>query len=285
MHSHTDHQHLGIELAAFIERYPRLFVLTGAGISTDSGIPAYRDAAGAWRSPPPVLHQEYMKQLSVRQRYWGRSLAGWHTMRDAEANVGHRILAAMEREGLIELVVTQNVDRLHQKAGSERVIDLHGRADLVACMQCNLEVNRDRMHHWCRELNPEFNTPRFTVATRPDGDTDFETDFSQFNVPECPTCGGIMKARVVYYGDNVPKETVYEAIDALERSQAMLSIGSSLQVFSGFRFNRHAASKSIPQAALTEGVTRADDLLQLKLDAPIAPVLEACAEHLGIEWR
>jgi len=279
------HELLGEQLAQFIQKNPRLFVLTGAGVSTDSGIPAYRDAAGQWRSPPPVLHQEYMKQLSVRQRYWGRSLAGWHTMRDASPSTGHMVLAAMEQAGLVELLVTQNVDRLHQKAGSERVVDLHGRADVVACMQCDLEVDRDQMHHWCRNLNPNFTTPKITVATRPDGDTDFETDFSGFRVPNCPECEGIMKARVVYYGDNVPKETVYSTIEALERSKAMLSVGSSLQVFSGFRFNRHAAAKGIPQAALTEGVTRADELLQLKLDASIAPVLEVCAEHLGLVWR
>ena len=276
--------HLGEQLAQFIQQHPRLFVLTGAGISTDSGIPAYRDSSGAWRSPPPVLHQEYMNQHCVRQRYWGRSLAGWHTMRDAKPNTGHRILAAMEQAGLIELLVTQNVDRLHQKAGSKRVIDLHGRADIIACMSCNRSVEREQMHQWCNTLNPDFNIPRVSIA-RPDGDADFETDFSQFQVPGCPECGGIMKARVVYYGDNVAKEIVFDALTALERSSALLAVGSSLQVFSGFRFNRHAAGANIPQAALTEGVTRADDLLQLKLDAPIAPVLEVCADHLGIEWR
>ncbi|HSG03669.1 MAG TPA: NAD-dependent protein deacetylase [Marinobacterium sp.] len=277
------HLQLGEQLAEFIQHHPRLFVLTGAGMSTDSGIPAYRDSAGQWRSPPPVLHQEYMKQLNVRQRYWGRSLAGWHTMRDAQPNPGHKVLAAMERAGLVEILVTQNVDRLHQKAGSERVVDLHGRADLVACMQCDFEITREEMHVWCRQLNPHFHAPK--VAARPDGDADFEADFSQFQVPTCTECGGIMKARVVYYGDNVPKETVFKALNSLENSQAMLSVGSSLQVFSGFRFNRHAAQKSIPQAALTSGVTRADPLLQLKLDSSIAPVLEVCAEHLGLEWR
>lgn len=285
MQTYTEQQQLlGEQLAQFILAHPRLFVLTGAGISTDSGIPAYRDSAGQWRSPPPVLHQEYMKQIAVRQRYWGRSLAGWHTMRDAQPNVGHRVLAAMEQAGLVELLVTQNVDRLHQKAGSERVIDLHGRADVVACMDCDHEVDREQMHIWCRELNPGFNAPKIDAA-RPDGDADFETDFSKLRVPTCPECGGIMKARVVYYGDNVPKETVYNALDALKRSKAMLSVGSSLQVFSGFRFNRHAAQHGIPQAALTEGVTRADDLLQLKLDGEIAPVLETCADRLGLQWR
>lgn len=284
MNTDTQQQLLAEQLTHFIQANPRLFVLTGAGISTDSGIPAYRDSAGAWRSPPPVLHQEYMQKVSVRQRYWGRSLAGWHRMRDAQPNTGHRILAALERAGMVELIVTQNVDRLHQKAGSEQVIDLHGRADIVACMRCDYEVDREQMHLWCRALNPGFETPIITAA-RPDGDADFDADFSQFRVPSCPHCDGIMKARVVYYGDNVPKEVVYSALEALDRSRAMLSVGSSLQVFSGYRFNRHAAERGIPQAALTEGITRADPLLQLKLDGPIAPILEQCAESLGIEWR
>ena len=274
-------QTLAAQLAEFISVNPRLFVLTGAGISTDSGIPAYRDSEGNWQSPPPMLHQQFMNQLSVRQRYWGRSLAGWHTMRDAKPNRAHQILAHMEQKGLIELLVTQNVDRLHQKAGSEKVVDLHGRADRVACMGCDADVSREQMHEWCRELNPNFDVP--IAAARPDGDADFETDFSQFRVPRCPACRGTLKARVVYYGDNVPKETVYDALQALERSKAMLSIGSSLQVFSGFRFNRHAAAQGLPQAALTQGITRADPLLQLKLDAAIIPTLEGCAELLGID--
>lgn len=274
---------LATQLADFIRNHPRLFVLTGAGISTDSGIPAYRDAEGNWRSPPPVMHQEFMTKPYVRQRYWARSLAGWHTMRDAKPNHAHRILAAMEKAGLIELVVTQNVDRLHQKAGSQQVIDLHGRADVVACMDCDADVSREQMHDWCRTLNPGFHAP--DAPARPDGDSDFEADFSHFSVPSCPHCQGTLKARVVYYGDNVPKETVYEAMDALERSKAMLSIGSSLQVFSGYRFNRHAAAQGIPQSALTQGITRADDLLQLKLDAAIIPTLEGCAELLGIDWN
>ena len=270
------------QLAQFIEQHPRLFVLTGAGISTDSGIPAYRDAEGNWKSPPPVQHKEFLTQLPVRQRYWGRSLAGWHTMRDAQPNSAHKVLAAMEQAGLVELLVTQNVDRLHQKAGSQAVIDLHGRADIVGCMGCDYEITRDQMHELCRELNPTFEAP--LSAPRPDGDADFETDFSHFKVPTCPHCQSVLKARVVYFGDNVHKEVVYNAINALERSQGLLVVGSSLQVFSGFRFNRHAKEKGIAQAALTQGVTRADDMLDLKLSAEIAPTLEQCARLLNLNW-
>ena len=271
------------QLADFIEQHPRLFILTGAGISTGSGIPAYRDAKGNWQSPPPVQHGQFISQLAVRQRYWGRSLAGWHTMRDAQPSNAHKILAAFEKQGHIKLLVTQNVDRLHQKAGSQKVVDLHGRADIVACIECDHEITRDEMHQWCRRENPEFNTP--LSSPRPDGDADFETDFSQFNVPNCPDCGGVMKARVVYFGDNVPKETVFSAIDALERSDALLCVGTSLQVFSGFRFNRHALQQKIPQAALTQGVTRADEMLDLKINAEINQTLEEVANLLGIDWR
>ncbi len=271
------------QLADFVERYPRLFVLTGAGISTGSGIPAYRDAKGNWQSPPPVQHSQFISQLAVRQRYWGRSLAGWHTMRDAQPSNAHKILAALEKSNRIELLVTQNVDRLHQKAGSQNVVDLHGRADIVACIECDHEITRDEMHQWCRLENPDFNAPH--SAPRPDGDADFEANFSHFKVPNCPDCDGVMKARVVYFGDNVPKETVFNAIDALERSDALLCIGTSLQVFSGFRFNRHALQHQIPQAALTQGVTRADDMLDLKIDAEINQTLEDVASQLGIDWR
>ena len=270
-------------LARYITDHPKLFILTGAGISTQSGIPAYRDAAGHWQSPPPVQHRAFIQDISVRQRYWGRSLAGWHTLRDAKPNNAHKILAALEAAGYIELLVTQNVDRLHQKAGSQQVIDLHGRADIVACIECDYEIDREAMHDWCRTLNPDFIAP--ISAPRPDGDADFETDFSSFKVPNCPKCSGVMKARVVYFGDNVPKEVVYSAIDALERSRALLCIGSSLQVFSGFRFNRHAHQIGLQQAALTQGVTRADDLLDLKLDAEITQTLEDMADLLNLQWQ
>ena len=270
-------------LADFITQHPKLFVLTGAGISTQSGIPAYRDANGHWQSPPPVQHREYIQQVSVRQRYWGRSLAGWHTLRDAQPNPAHKVLRALEEAGYIELLVTQNVDRLHQKAGSQQVIDLHGRADQVACIECNYQITREEMHTRCRAMNPHFLTPR--SAPRPDGDADFETDFSAFTVPNCPHCGGVMKTCVVFFGDNVPKTVVYSSIDALEQSHALLCIGTSLQVFSGYRFNRHAQQIGIPQAALNKGVTRADDMLDLKLDADITNTLEQTADLLNLQWR
>ncbi|KEA65121.1 NAD-dependent protein deacetylase of SIR2 family [Marinobacterium lacunae] len=256
----------------FIHRHPRLLVLTGAGISTDSGIPDYRDRDGQWKRKQPVQHADFMHSHSTRQRYWGRSLIGWPVMQKARPNRAHEALALLEQRGHIELLVTQNVDGLHQRAGSQAVIDLHGRADAVICMGCNYQCSRDEVHERSARLNPDFSG--FTAATAPDGDADLEVDFSDFEVPHCPHCGGILKPDVVFFGDNVPKSRVQHALDALQRADALLVVGSSLMVYSGFRFCRRAKEWGKPIAALTLGKTRADALLDLKLDAPIGPTLE-----------
>lgn len=265
-------------LSEFLQRYPRLLVLTGAGISTDSGIPDYRDQKGEWKRKQPVQHGDFMKSPQVRQRYWGRSLIGWPVIRDARPNTAHQVLAELEQRGHIELLVTQNVDRLHQQAGSHRVIDLHGRSDQVICMQCGFRTRRDQVHEMSAQLNPDFT--HFTAETAPDGDADLEVDFDRFIVPDCPECAGILKPDVVFFGDNVPKERVAQVSDALDRADALLVIGSSLMVFSGFRFCRYAQQRSKPIAALTLGKTRADELLDLKINAPIAPTLKALLQGL-----
>ncbi len=265
-------------LRAFIQRYPRLLVLTGAGISTDSGIPDYRDRNGEWKRKQPVQHAEFMHSASTRQRYWGRSLIGWPLMRNARPNPSHYALATLEEQGQIELLVTQNVDRLHQQAGSRAVIDLHGRSDRVICMSCDFATDREHQHRHCAELNPDF--IRFSADVAPDGDADLEVDFSTFQVPDCPQCGGILKPDVVFFGDNVPKPRVEQALAALQRADALLVIGSSLMVYSGFRFCRRAQEWGKPIAALTLGRTRADELLSLKIDAPIAPQLATLLEEV-----
>lgn len=257
----------------FIQRYPRLLVITGAGISTDSGIPDYRDQEGQWKRKQPVQHGDFMKHASVRQRYWGRSLIGWPVMRDAQPNAAHQALAELEALGHIELLVTQNVDSLHQQAGSQNVIDLHGRSNQVRCMHCDYQTSRNQVHHLCAELNPDFT--QFSADTAPDGDADLEVDFSHFNVPNCPVCDGLLKPDVVFFGDNVPKARVEQVSEALDRADALLIIGSSLMVFSGFRFCRYAAERGKPMAALTLGKTRADDLLTLKVSTSITPTLTA----------
>ncbi|MBM7455391.1 NAD-dependent SIR2 family protein deacetylase [Oceanisphaera litoralis] len=267
------------ELVEFIQAHPRLLVLTGAGISTDSGIPDYRDRQGQWKRRQPVQHPDFMGCEHTRQRYWGRSLVGWPVMRDARPNPAHSALVQLERLGHIELLVTQNVDGLHQRAGSEKVVDLHGRSDQVVCMSCHYRGSRDHTHARSAALNPDFT--HYTAATAPDGDADLEMDFSRFRIPECDQCGGILKPDVVFFGDNVPKQRVVEALDALENADGLLVIGSSLMVYSGFRFCRYAQQWNKPIAALTLGKTRADELLGLKLNAPITPLLQATLSGLA----
>ncbi len=268
-----------IALTDFIHRHPRLLVLTGAGISTDSGIPDYRDSNGDWKRKQPVQHPDFMRCEHTRKRYWGRSLVGWPVMRDARPNAAHDALAQLEQLGHIDLLVTQNVDGLHQRAGSEKVIDLHGRSDRVICMSCDFSCSRDEVHHRSADLNPAFTS--FSAETAPDGDADLEVDFSDFRIPDCPHCGGILKPDVVFFGDNVPKQRVTDALDALQQADGLLVIGSSLMVYSGFRFCRRAKEWSKPIAALTLGRTRADELLSLKLSAPITPVLKSTIQELA----
>ncbi|MBB5212871.1 NAD-dependent protein deacetylase [Microbulbifer hydrolyticus] len=259
------------QLADFIHRHPRLTVLTGAGVSTDSGIPDYRDRNGLWKRKPPVDHRDFMKCAATRQRYWGRALIGWPLIRNSAPNPAHFHLAELERRGHINLLITQNVDRLHQRAGSERVIDLHGRADEIRCMDCDYRAMRQLVHDRSYDLNPGFR--HYTAETAPDGDADLEVDFSSFQVADCPNCAGILKPDVVFFGDNVPAERVQLAMENLRESDGLLVVGSSLMVYSGFRFCRYAREWGKPIVALTLGCTRADNLLDLKLDAPIGATL------------
>lgn len=265
-------------LSAFVRRHPRLFVLTGAGVSTDSGIPDYRDGEGAWKRKQPVQHSAFMTVETVRQRYWGRSLIGWPVIRNAQPNPAHFRVAELEQRFGTPMVVTQNVDRLHQRAGSRNVIDLHGRADEVICMSCGYRCDRDEVHGWCGDLNPGFR--HFTADAAPDGDADLDVDFSRFRVADCPWCGGILKPDVVFFGDFVPKHRVETALSALQESDGLLVIGSSLMVYSGFRFCRYAKEWGKPIATLNIGRTRADELVDLKLNARIGETLDMALGQL-----
>ncbi|MDV2080820.1 NAD-dependent protein deacetylase [Marinobacter xestospongiae] len=258
-------------LAEFLAHYPRLFVLTGAGISTGSGIPDYRDHNGQWKRRPPVQHQAFMTDAAVRQRYWARSLVGWPVIRNARPNAAHQALVALDGQWGFTTLVTQNVDRLHQRAGSQRVVDLHGRADEVVCMGCEWRGSRDQVHRWCEDLNPAF--AGLSAAPAPDGDADLEVATGHFEVADCPCCGGILKPDVVFFGDFVPGERVATALDTLRQSAGLLVIGSSLMVYSGFRFCRYASEWGKPIATLNLGRTRADELAALSLRAPIAETL------------
>src|SRR5689334_13591183 len=264
-------------LADFIERYPRLFVLTGAGCSTDSGIPDYRDADGGWKRAQPVTLQAFMSEPRTRRRYWARSLVGWQRFGHATPNAAHRALARLEQRGNVERLVTQNVDRLHQAAGSTDVIDLHGRLDLVRCMDCWRLQPRAELQDELLLLNPSW--AQLDARTAPDGDADLDgLDFGTFEVPPCSYCAGVLKPDVVFFGESVPKERVEAAMHHLQQADAMLVVGSSLMVYSGYRFAQAAAAAGKPIAAVNLGRTRADDLLTLKVTQPCA---EALAFLLG----
>lgn len=261
-------------LREFLGCHHRLFVLTGAGCSTSSGIPDYRDLEGGWKRPQPVTYQAFTGEAATRRRYWARSLAGWPRFAAARPNPAHRALAALEAAGRIEALVTQNVDGLHQQAGSKAVVDLHGRLDRVVCLGCGVGMPRARFQDALLACNPGWE--RHVADIAPDGDADLEgVDFSAFDVPECAACGGMLKPDVVFYGESVPRARVEAAVTHLHRSDAMLVVGSSLMVYSGFRFARMASEAGIPLAALNLGRTRADDLLALKIEADCVPALDA----------
>jgi NAD-dependent SIR2 family protein deacetylase len=259
-------------LQDFLDRHERLFILTGAGCSTPSGIPDYRDVDGQWKRPQPVTYQAFMGEEKTRRCYWARSLVGWRIIRQAEPNDAHRALARLEARGRSELLLTQNVDRLHQAAGSERVIDLHGRIDLVRCMDCEKRSPRDELQDELSALNTDWLDLDATEA--PDGDADLEwADFSSFVIPPCRRCGGMLKPDVVFFGENVPRDRVDAAFRHLDEADAMLIVGSSLMVYSGFRFVERAVSLRKPVAAVNLGRTRADALLTLKAEQPCESAL------------
>jgi len=252
-------------LEDFVDRHRRLFVLTGAGCSTRSGIPDYRDADGQWKRRQPVTYQAFMGEGATRRRYWARSLIGWRRISSARPNDAHRALARLEATGRSELLLTQNVDGLHQAAGSARVIDLHGRLDLVRCMGCERRTPRDEFQDELGRVNAGW--LGLDAADAPDGDADLDgADFSAFAVPSCRRCDGVLKPDVVFFGENVPRDRVDAARRHLMQADAMLVVGSSLMVYSGFRFVQWAADAGKPAAAINLGRTRADGLIALKVE-------------------
>ena len=259
-------------LANFIGRHKRFFVLTGAGCSTSSGIPDYRDAEGRWKRAQPVAYQAFAQDENTRRRYWARSLVGWRRFRTALPNAAHRALARLEAFGKIELLLTQNVDRLHQAAGSARAIDLHGRLDQVRCMGCGTISSREALQERLVRLNPGW--VDLDAADAPDGDADMvDVDFSAFVVPACRSCDGVLKPDVVFFGENVPRERIEKAYDRLDAADAMLVVGSSLMVYSGFRFVERAVAAGKPVAVVNLGRTRADSLIALKVAEPCEAAL------------
>ena len=260
-------------LRDWLAPYRRVFVLTGAGCSTRSGIPDYRDGNGQWKRAQPVTYQAFVGDPIVNARYWARSFVGWPRVAQAQPNPAHHALAAWQAGGAVSALVTQNVDGLHQRAGSAAVIDLHGRLDGVVCLSCASSQSRADMQGWLAERNPDW--ARLEAATAPDGDADLDgRDFSRFRVPACPHCAGMLKPDVVFFGENVPRPRYLQAQDALRSSDAVLVVGSSLMVYSGYRFVRSAHEAGLPIAIVNRGRTRADDLATLKIDAEAGAVLE-----------
>jgi NAD-dependent SIR2 family protein deacetylase len=272
----------GSALRDFIHGHERLFVLTGAGCSTSSGIPDYRDADGEWKRGPPILLQDFVAHAHSRKRYWARSLIGFRRMSSARPNGAHRALAALESQGRVTQLVTQNVDGLHQAAGSRAVIDLHGRVDVVRCLTCDRRIARERIQADLVERNPNFAT--LDALEAPDGDATLDgIDFAEFDVPSCEACGGLLKPHVVFFGERVPAERVQRAFAALAEADAMLVVGSSLMVYSGFRFAKAMADAGKPIAAVNLGRTRADELLSLKVVNRCADALEFLLDAAGRE--
>jgi NAD-dependent SIR2 family protein deacetylase len=260
---------------SLLEAFPAL-VLTGAGISAGSGIPTYRDRAGTWLRSEPITHQEFLKDPRQRQRYWGRSLLGWPAVRDARPAAAHRLLVQLESLGSISGIVTQNVDRLHQRAGSQAVTDLHGRLDQVCCLDCGARSCRDQLQEVLQRMNPDLQHE--TVAARPDGDADLADDIvDRVKVPGCDQCGGTLMPDVVFFGGSIPKQRVVDSQLALQRANSLLVIGSSLQVYSGYRFCRWAEASAKPIFLINPGLTRADKLgakWAIDADTALAIIME-----------
>ncbi|MCW2797692.1 NAD-dependent protein deacetylase [Nocardioides sp.] len=250
----------------------RLVVLTGAGLSTDSGIPDYRGPNSPGRMP--MTYQEFVSGPAARQRYWARSHLGWGRMRRADPNPGHLAVARLDPE----LLITQNVDGLHERAGSRALVALHGRIADVICLDCRETSGRAALHERMTSANPGFAATHAAVEARPDGDVELdETD--TFVVPDCPDCGGILKPDVVFFGENVPAprvERCYAAVDELAANGGVLLVaGSSLTVMSGFRFTRRAAKAGTPVVIVNRGPTRGDDLATYKLEVGCSEFLAA----------
>ncbi|HEX5952054.1 MAG TPA: NAD-dependent protein deacetylase [Rhodanobacteraceae bacterium] len=266
-------------LAAWLAERSRVTVITGAGVSTGSGIPDYRDGDGNWKRSPPVQYRDFVEGEAVRRRYWARSFAGWPMFEAARPGAAHLALARMMQRGGVARLVTQNVDRLHQLAGSRDVIDLHGRLDVVRCLACGGRTGRDDFQRRLREANPGRKVSRATIA--PDGDADLDdAEFGSFEIPPCSVCGGVLKPDVVFYGEPVPRETTGAALAAVESADGVLVVGSSLMVWSSFRLVRAAVARGVEVVAVNRGRTRADDLFAFKLEGECGAVLRRTADGL-----
>jgi NAD-dependent SIR2 family protein deacetylase len=258
----------------------RIVALTGAGCSTESGIPDYR---GGGRTGPrnPIQHDAFMKKADVRRRYWARATLGWVRFSGAEPNDAHRALAALESAGRVAGVITQNVDRLHQRAGSRRVVELHGALAEVICLRCGRDEPRQEVQARMVDANPGW--LETAPEIHPDGDAELDAErVAGFTVVGCRSCGGELKPDVVFFGGTVSEPTLAAAWDLFAAAEALLVVGSSLAVFSGFRFVRRAQEQGLPIALVNIGPTRADEIAAVKVSAPAGAILPRLAATLGV---
>ncbi len=268
------------ELADLISRGGAV-VLSGAGLSTESGIPDYRGPTGALRKNVPMTYQAFIGDPVARHRYWARSYLGWRQLAGARPNVGHHAVTTLQRAGLVSGIVTQNVDGLHQAAGATGVIELHGGLDRVLCRNCGHLINRAQLDRDLRAANPTFEAAESRI--NPDGDAELADDIlSGFVMIDCESCGvGPLKPDVVFFGETVPRDRVERCFDLVDRADSFLVLGSSLKVMSGFRFVLRAAKRGIPVAIVNQGPTRGDEYCTVRVDAPLGVVLSTLTQQLG----
>ena len=272
------------ELADWLSRNQPVCVVTGAGCSTGSGIGDYRDARGDWKRARPVMYADYRAKPTTRRRYWLRSMYGWPHFSRARPNAAHDALAGLAHCGLVDGLVTQNVDGLHQRAGHADVVELHGTIRRVRCLDCGEGMDRSWVQDWLEARNASYLGRRAGVA--PDGDADvvFDGALDDFLEPSCRRCRGTVIPTVVFYGDSVPSAVTARANDCVDRASAMLVVGSSLMVFSSFRLVRRAVAAGKPVAAVNLGVTRADDLYELKVEGDCVEALPQLADRLRVPF-
>lgn len=272
-------EHLDTLLQAMAD--DKFLILTGAGISTPSGIPDYRDSDGVRRGRQPMMYQEFLAAPESRRRYWARAMLGWPRVRKARPNAAHEALATLQQRGRISALITQNVDTLHDQAGSHDVIELHGSLHRVLCLDCGQRSERDAIQRQMEAHNPYLSGVDAVQA--PDGDTLLDPAFeARFQVPQCPHCAGErMKPDVVFFGENVAQPTAARALAAAENAVGLLVVGSSLMAYSAFRLCRVIAERGKPLMAINLGKTRADDLLDLKIEGSCEELLPWLVEELG----
>ncbi|SCL26876.1 NAD-dependent protein deacetylase [Micromonospora inyonensis] len=255
-------------------------VLSGAGLSTESGIPDYRGPSGVARRHTPMTYQTFTGDAAARRRYWARSHLGWRLVARAAPNAGHRAVARLQHAGLVDAVITQNVDGLHTAAGSTRVVELHGRLDEVVCLDCGNLTSREELDRRLREANPGFDVT--VTAVNPDGDVDLPDEaVAAFRVVDCGFCRtGLLKPDVVFFGETVPASRVARCFDLVERARLLLVLGSSLTVMSGRRFVVRAAKRDVPVVIVNQGPTRGDGYAAVTVDAPLGRFLPTLADRV-----